>query len=86
MCFDLQLRAGAGECEGFLPPLGRPGHCSSCSLAVWEGMGLGLPAATLASSPHRARGLAAAYPICFGDSLCLSHLLALISCRFVLES
>ena len=49
MCFDLQLRAGAGECEGFLPPLGRPGHGSAYSLAEWAGACHGSLVAKLAS-------------------------------------
>ena len=40
--------------EDCLPSLGRPGHCSACSLAEWEGASHGSLVATLASSQHRA--------------------------------
>ena len=49
LCSALQPRARARACEGCLPLLVRPGHCSACSLAEWAGACHGSLVAKLAS-------------------------------------
>src|SRR6185369_17071503 len=70
LCSPLQPLARAGECEGFLPELGKPGHCSACSLAKQARVCHGLLVAFLVSPRCRSGGPAAVDLACHGGCPC----------------
>jgi len=71
----LQPRAGAEVCEGCLPLLGKPGHCSACSLAKQAEVCHASLVAFLVSPWHWSGGPAAVDLVCHGGCPCPSHLL-----------
>ena len=74
-CSSLQPLTGAGECEGFLPEFGKPGHCSACSLAKQAEVCHASLVAFLVSPWHWSGGPAAVDLVCHGGCPCPSHLL-----------
>ena len=75
LCSSLQPLAGAKECEGFLLELGKPGHCSACSLANQAGVCHDSLVAFLVSPWCRSSDPVAVNLTCHGGCPCPSHLL-----------
>jgi len=75
LCSPLQPLAKAGECEGFLPELGKPGHCSACSLANQAGVCHDSLVAFLVSPWCRSSDPVPVNLTCHGGCPCPSHLL-----------